>query len=173
MQNRKTMYYFIMKSLNILFFLFIINIVKAGDYNFNWYPKENSNNNVIEMPNKDKYTIFLPDGVWEDSLGNYGNMSCVLSAFTTAKKEIDLNGYCEATDSEKNKFWVRLSRNSFEEAGVGRMNFLDGTNKYKNIVGISCPYGVLWIDNKGRTRGQGSIIKVKCSDEKNINERLK
>ena len=133
MQNRKTMYYFIMKSLNILFFLFIINIVKAGDYNFNWYPKENSNNNVIEMPNKDKYTIFLPDGVWEDSLGNYGNMSCVLSAFTTAKKEIDLNGYCEATDSEKNKFWVRLSRNSFEEAGVGRMNFLDGTNKYKNV----------------------------------------
>ena len=173
MQNRKTMYYFIMKSLNILFFLFIINIVKAGDYNFNWYPKENSNNNVIEMPNKDKYTIFLPDGVWEDSLGNYGNMSCVLSAFTTAKKEIDLNGYCEATDSEKNKFWVRLSRNSFEEAGVGRMNFLDGTNKYKNIIGISCPYGVLWIDNKGSTRGQGSIIKVKCSDEKNINERLK
>ena len=153
------------KLLIIINLLFIFNL-NGGGYNFNWYPKENSNNNIIEMPNKDKYTILLPDGVWEDSLGNYGNMSCVLSAFTTAKKEIDLNGYCEATDSNKNKFWVNLFRNSFEEAGVGKMRFLDGTNKYKNVVGISCPYGVLWIDNKGRTRGQGSIIKVKCSDKK-------
>ena len=95
------MYYFIMKSLNILFFI-IINIAKAGDYNFNWYPKENSSNNVIEMPNKDKYTIFLPDGVWEGNLGNYICMSCVLSALQ--QKEIDLNGYCEATDSEKINF---------------------------------------------------------------------
>ena len=160
------------KLLIIINLLFIFNL-NGGGYNFNWYPKENSNNNIIEMPNKDKYTILLPDGVWEDSLGNYGNMSCVLSAFTTAKKEIDLNGYCEATDSNKNKFWVNLFRNSFEEAGVGKMRFLDGTNKYKNVVGISCPYGVLWIDNKGRTRGQGSIIKVKCSDKKKIHDKLK
>ena len=160
------------KLLIVINLLFIFNL-NGGEYNFNWYPKENSNNNIIEMPNKDKYTILLPDGVWEDSLGNYGNMSCVLSAFTTAKKEIDLNGYCEATDSNKNKFWVNLSRNSFEEAGVGKMRFLDGTNKYKNVVGISCPYGVLWIDNKGRTRGQGSIIKVKCSDKKEIHDKLK
>ena len=156
-------------SINLLF---IFNL-QGGGYNFNWYPKENSNNNIIEMPNKDKYTILLPDGVWEDSLGNYGNMSCVLSAFTTAKKEIDLNGYCEATDSNKNKFWVNLSRNSFEEAGIGKMKFLDGTDKYKKIVGISCPYGVLWIDNSGRTRGQGSIIKVKCPDDKEIYKKLK
>ena len=53
------------------------------------------------------------------------------------------------------------------------MSFLDGTNKYKKVIGISCPYGVLWIDNKGRSRGQGSIIKVKCSEEKEIGERLK
>ncbi len=156
-----------------IFFFFIIFTLNAGSYNFNWYPKENSNNNIIEMPNEDKYTMLLPDGVWEDSLGNYGNMYCVLSAFTTAKKEIDLNGYCEATDSKKNKFWVRLTRNSFEEAGVGKMIFLDGTDKYKNIIGISCPYGVLWIDNKGRTRGQGSIIKVKCSQENRIDQKLK
>ena len=157
----------------IIFFLFFSFNAKAGNYNFNWYPKENSNNNVIEMPNQDKYTIFLPDGVWEDSLGNYGNMSCVISAFTNAEKEINLNGYCEASDGDKNKFWVRLSRNSFEEAGVGKMTFLDGTNKYKRLIGVSCPYGVLWIDNKGSTRGQGSIIKVKCSEEKKVDERLK
>ena len=162
-----------MSYIFLLFFFILSFNINAGSYSFNWYPKENSNNNVIEMPNKDKYTIFLPDGVWEDNLGNYGNMSCVLSAFTSATKEIDLNGYCEATDNEKNKFWVRLSRNSFEEAGVGKMSFLDGTNKYKKVIGISCPYGVLWIDNKGRSRGQGSIIKVKCSEEKEIGERLK
>ena len=53
------------------------------------------------------------------------------------------------------------------------MIFLDGTDKYKNIIVISCPYGVLWIDNKGRTRGQGSIIKVKCSQENRIDQKLK
>ena len=117
--------------------------------------------------------MFLPDGVWEDNLGNYGNMSCVLSAFTTIKKDVDLNGYCVATDNKKDKFWVNLSRNSFESAGVGKMTFIDGTNKYKNLIGVVCPYGVLWIDNEGRSRGQGSIIKVKCSKDKEINKRLR
>ena len=53
------------------------------------------------------------------------------------------------------------------------MTFIDGTNKYKNLIGVSCPYGVLWIDNEGRTRGQGSIIKVKCSEDKEISKRLR
>ena len=117
--------------------------------------------------------MFLPNGVWEDSLGNYGNMSCVLSAFTKIKKEVDLNGYCIAIDNKKDKFWVNLSRNSSEAAGVGKMTFIDGTNKYKNLRGVICPYGVLWIDNEGRTRGQGSIIKVKFTEEKEISKKLR
>ena len=59
-------------------------------------------------------------------------------------------------------------------AGVGKITFIDGTNKYKNLIGVDCPYGVLWIDNEeGRTRGQGSIIKVKCSKDKEISKRFK
>ncbi len=162
-----------MKKILIVLNILLTSNLYCEGYNFNWYPKENSNNNIVEMPNKDKFTVLLPDGVWEDSLGNYGNMSCVLSAFTNAKQDLTLNGYCEATDHKKNKFWVNLSRNSFEEAGVGKMKFLDGTKKYKNIIGISCPYGVLWIDNKGLTRGQGSIIKVKCSEDKEIAKKLR
>ena len=162
-----------MKKIIFLYFLITIKLL-SEDYNFSWYPKENSDNNVVEMPNKDKFSMFLPDGVWEDSLGNYGNMSCVVSAFTTIKKDVDLKGYCEATDNKKDKFWVNLSRNSFESAGVGKITFIDGTNKYKNLIGVECPYGVLWIDNEeGRTRGQGSIIKVKCSKDKEISKRLK
>mgnify|MGYP001380771886 CR=1 FL=1 len=160
------------KKLFFLYF-FIIPELLSESYNFNWYPKENSNNNIVEMPNKDKFSMFLPDGVWEDSLGNYGNMSCVISAFTTIEKDVDLNGYCIATDNKRDKFWVNLSRNSFEAAGVGKMTFIDGTSKYKNLKGVSCPYGVLWIDNEGRTRGQGSIIKVKCSDDEEISKRLR
>ena len=40
---------------------------------------------------------------------------------------------------------------------------------------MACPYGVLWIDNEvgSRARGQGSIIKVKCSKDKEINKRLR
>ena len=52
------------------------------------------------------------------------------------------------------------------------MTFIDGTNKYKNLIGVVCPYGVLWIENESRrSRGQGSII-VKCSKDKEIGKRL-
>ena len=163
----------IMRKILFILYIFFNSKLFCESYDFRWYPKENSNNNTVEMPNKDRFSMFLPDGVWEDSLGNYGNMSCVLSAYTTIKKEVDLNGYCMATDNNKDKFWVNLSRNSFEEAGVGKMTFLDGTNKYKNLKGINCPYGVLWIDNEGRTRGQGSIIKVKCSEKEKVSEKLR
>tara|TARA_Y200000002_G_C22608033_1_gene632529 strand:+ start:535 stop:1023 length:489 start_codon:yes stop_codon:yes gene_type:complete len=162
-----------MKKILLFLYFLITTELLCENYNFNWYPKENSDNNVVEMPNKDKFSMFLPDGVWEDNLGNYGNMSCVISAFTTIKKEVDLNGYCVATDNKKDKFWVNLSRNSFEAAGVGKMTFIDGTNKYKNLSGVTCPYGVLWIDNEGRTRGQGSIIKVKCAEDKEISKKLR
>ena len=78
-----------MKKIIFLYFLITANLLSES-YNFNWYPKENSDNNVVEMPNKDKFSMFLPDEVWEDNLGNYGNMSCVVSAFTTIKKDVDL-----------------------------------------------------------------------------------
>ena len=34
-------------------------------------------------------------------------------------------------------------------------------------------WSFIWIDNEGRSRGQGSIIKVKCSKDKEINKRLR
>ena len=162
-----------MKYLLIIFSLLLSFNLYSEEYNFSWYPKDYANDQVIEMPNNDKYTIFLPDGVWEDNLGNYGNMLCVISAFTTAKKDIALNGYCEAIDNEKNKFWLNISRNSFEEAGVGYMKFISGNGKYKNIIGVSCPYAVQWLDNEGKTERQGSIIKLKCPEDSNIKNKLR
>ena len=53
------------------------------------------------------------------------------------------------------------------------MIFIDGKNKYKNLIGVACSYEVLWIDNEGRSRGQGSIVKVKCSKDKEIDKKLR
>ena len=100
-----------MQIIILLYFLITTKQLSESN-NFNWYPKENSDNNVVEMPYKDKFSMFLPDGVWEDNLGNYGNMSCVLSAFTTIKKDVDLNGYCIATDNKKDKFYYYISYKS-------------------------------------------------------------
>ena len=46
-----------MKFLLFLYFLISMELFSES-YNFNWYPKENSNNNVVEMPNKDKFLCF-------------------------------------------------------------------------------------------------------------------
>ena len=39
------------------------------------------------MPNKDKFSMFLPDGVWEDSLGNYGKGYCYGIIESSIKKD--------------------------------------------------------------------------------------
>ena len=165
-----------LRKITLLFFtIFLSAASQCGQYTLSWYPKEYSSNNIIVMPNNDKFAVYLPDGVWEDNFGNFGNMSCVVSAFTNAKKDISLNGYCEAVDDQNAKFWINMVRNStFEEAGVGYIEFIEGNGKYEKIVGISCPYAIQWIDNDTRVnRGGGSILKLKCTEEKNMIEKLK
>ena len=64
--------------------------------------------------------MFLPDGVWEDSL-EIMEICLVSYQHLQQLKDVDLNGYCVATDNKKDKFWINLSRNSFGSAGVGQM----------------------------------------------------
>ena len=148
-----------MKTIFILFayFTLIINASskEEKEYKFNWYPIIDIKDNIINFPDSSKYEIYNASGVWEDNLGNYGMMKCNIAQLINSSKEISLDGYCEATDSRKDAFWLSLKRNSFNNAGVGQAKYIHAKNKYAIFNSKVCPYAALLIEG-------GGVFKLAC-----------
>ena len=150
--------------LNFLFFISKYGYVK--EYNLKWYNEEKQSD-IISLPDESNFQSFSASGIWEDNIGNYGYMKCVISLYYSKEKKVDLNGLCEAKDNNNAKFWASLKRTSTGiNAGVGNMTFIMGTSKYSKLKNISCPYAVEWIEN-------GGILQMRCASNKNIKELLK
>ena len=147
--------------LNLLFF--ITKYGNALDYNFKWYNDEKQSD-IIVLPDKSNFQSITASGIWEDNIGNYGYMKCIISIFISQDKSVDLNGFCEAKDKDNEKFWTKLRRTSSGiNAGVGKMTFVIGTSKYSKLKDISCPYAVEWVD-------KGGILQMRCKDNLNIKD---
>ena len=148
-----------MKKLLIIFTYFLLIEYSATkeekEYKFNWYPVIDAKDNIIKFPDSSKYEIYHSSGVWEDNFGNYGIMKCNISQLINNSKDISLDGYCEGEDSEKEKFWLSLKRNSFNKVGVGQAKYLFTENKYDILKRKECPYAALLI--KG-----GGVFKLFC-----------
>ena len=147
-------------------FIIIINLHSKdiNEYKFNWYPRITVEDDVIVFPDSSKYEIYNTTGVWEDNFGNYGMMQCLVSQFINGNQEITLDGYCEANDHKKEKFWISLKRQSFNKAGVGKSKYIFTETKYKTLQGKECPYAAQLIEG-------GGVFKLKCKltkDEHNI-----
>ena len=97
------MYYII---LTFLFFNSGLSSEDLKDYKFNWYPKIHIGENYIKFPDSSEYETYNTSGVWEDNLGNYGMMKCIVSQFTDKNSKISLDGYCKAQDSFNESFWI-------------------------------------------------------------------
>ena len=147
--------------LNLLFF--ITNNGNANEYNFKWYNDEKQSD-IILLPGKSNFQSFTSTGIWEDNIGNYGYMKCIISLFIAQDGGADLNGVCEAIDKNNEKFWTKLKRNSAgQDVGVGKMTFIIGTSKYSKLKDISCPYAVEWVD-------KGGILQMRCKENLNIKD---
>ena len=156
-----------MKLLIIILNLLLLSnkYINAQEYNFKWYSDEKQSD-MISLPDKSNFQSFTASGIWEDNIGNYGFMKCIISLYVSKDSSVDLNGFCEAKDKNNEKFWTKLRRSSSgKNAGVGNMTFLIGTSKYSKLEGITCPYAVEWID-------KGGILQMRCAS-RNINELLK
>ena len=130
------------------------------EYKFNWYPTIRIlDRDTILLPDSSIFENYNTSGVWEDNLGNYGIMTCVISQFTNKHKEITLEGYCEAKDYKKEMFWIVLRRNSFNKAGVGKGKYLFTQKKYRELENKECPYAAQLING-------GGILKLKCNLKK-------
>ena len=148
-----------MKKLLIIFTYFLLIEYSATkeekEYKFNWYPVIDVKDNIIKFPDSSKYEIYHSSGVWEDNFGNYGIMICLVSQFINNNQEITLDGYCEANDNKKKKFWMSLKRQSFNKAGVGKSKYIFTENKYKVLQGKECPYAAQLIEG-------GGVFKLIC-----------
>ena len=144
-------------SLILIKFILALNLYSKdfNDYTFNWYPRIIVEDDKIVFPDSSKYETYNTTGVWEDNLGNYGLMKCLVSQFINGNKEITLDGYCEASDHKKRKFWISLKRQSFNNAGVGRSKYIFTDTKYKTLQEKECPYAAQLIEG-------GGVFKLKC-----------
>ena len=138
-------------------FILVLNLYSKdfNDYTFNWYPRIIVEDDLIVFPDSSKYETYNTTGVWEDNLGNYGLMKCLVSQFINGNKEITLDGYCEANDHKKGKFWMSLKRQSFNKAGVGKSKYIFTDTKYKTLQEKECPYAAQLIEG-------GGVFKLKC-----------
>ena len=153
-------------SLILIKFILVLNLYSKdfNDYTFNWYPRIIVEDDIIVFPDSSKYETYNTTGVWEDNFGNYGIMKCLVSQFINSNQEITLDGYCEANDHRKEKFWITLKRQSFNKAGVGKSKYIFTETKYKSLQGKECPYAAQLIEG-------GGVFKLKCKltiDEYNI-----
>ena len=156
-----------MKLLIILFNLlfFITAYGNAEAYNFKWYNDEKQSD-MISLPDNSNYQSFTASGIWEDNIGNYGYMKCIISLFVAQDSSVNLTGFCEAIDKNDEKFWTKITRTSSgQSAGVGKMTYIIGTPKYSKLKDISCPYAVEWVD-------KGGILQMRCKENLNIKDLL-
>ena len=136
----------------ILMSFFLFNNVRAKEYIFNGYGI--SKQYTIKVSDKFKFSSYTSEGMWDDSNGDYGNEKC--SGYVKQiKKKIELEVICENVNQENEIFWNSRIRKSDKGGGIGQMEILNGTGKYKKFIGLVCPYGVNYKENY-------AWLKAKC-----------
>ena len=117
-----------MKYLLLVFIklILIVNLFSKdfNEYKFNWYPSIIVEDDAIIFPDASKYETYNTTGLWKDNFDSYGTIKCLVSQFINYNQEITLDGYCEANNHKKEKFWISLKRQSFKKAGVGKGKYI-------------------------------------------------
>ena len=114
------------------------------------------NNFKSMIINNEKLTIVENNFTWIDSLANYGTGFCYGSILND-NDSINLNNFCELTDSNENKFWAKIQRVSSNlESGLGKQQFLKASDKYKFLLEKDCKYAVSFFHKVN------FLVELKC-----------
>ena len=133
-----------MKLFIIIIFLFSTTI-QAKDYLFETGGiNSQSDEEVIIYPDGAKFIVYKGNnGAWKDSEGDYGKEKCIGYVIINKNKNANVHFRCVSTNQNGHKFWTTRIRNSEVAEGGGGINtYIAGTGKYKNMIGLKCPYGV-------------------------------
>ena len=105
-------------------------------------------NREFTLSDGSKYSQFSNYGTCTGNLGIY-NASYCFGTFQT-KNNIVINSefLCENTYGDNEKSWLKAKRIPETEidSSVGEMTFIDGTGKWKALIGTKCKYGIKFIN---------------------------
>ena len=92
----------------------------------------------ITASNDYEFTISEAKGNWQDSMGNYGKSRILFYIENEKNGKAFIKGLGQLDDQINNKFWFIPVRESDQDAGVGKMNFIDVPKNYKFLLKSNC-----------------------------------
>ena len=137
----------------ILSYFFLIYKTNANSYELTVMSIHESRS--ITASNDYEFTISEANGNWQDNMGNYGKSRILFYIENEKDGKAYIKGLGQLDDQINNKFWFIPIRNSDQDAGVGKINFLDVPNNYKFLLKSNCNYAINYFENR-------SFLKVLC-----------
>ena len=140
---------------SILFF-FISQFLLSKDWNISMYFKI-ENTKKIAINKNEEYVQFSATANWEDSFGDFGILDCIGNMVVIKDSSgSSLYGVCNGRNQNKDTFVLKFERSSDDiDTGIGFSTFLNGTGKYKDNIGLNCPYAVKFFEDR-------TFFKKKC-----------
>ena len=143
-------------KLMVCFFIFLnSSVVFAESFNLSIYFRFDDQE-TMDLSENEKYLQIKASSVWEDSFGDYGIADCLGYMTVSKNAGTKFNAYCEGENQNNDKFWLKYFRNSEDmDAGTGLSTYVNGTGKYKELIGLQCPYAVKYFKDR-------AFFKQKC-----------
>ena len=140
----------------LLLFCFFINILSAEEFSLEAY--SSTKRDRIKVADNFVYENIETKGQWKDSKGQYGLVFChgnIVSENGTKK----LQSFCEYKDRDNDKAWTVLTSNKqidldskmyqFDTtAEIGKNIYLNGSGKYKSLIGYKCTFAIKYYDEE-------------------------
>ena len=137
--------------LTIIFFS-ILKIVYAKEYILE--ASAISKLITIEVSNDFRFSSYTSEGMWDDSSGDYGHEKCA-GYVKQNNKKVELEVICENVNQNEEVFWNSRVRKSDKGGGIGEITILNGTGKYKKMIGLVCHYVINY-------KEKYAWLKAKC-----------
>ena len=134
-------------------YFFLIYKSKANSYELTVMSIHESRS--ITASNDYEFTISEANGNWQDNMGNYGKSRILFYIENEKDGKAYIKGLGQLDDQINNKFWFIPVRKSDQDAGVGKINFIDVPNNYKFLLKSNCNYAINYFENR-------SFLKVLC-----------
>ena len=134
-------------------YFFLIYKSKANSYELTVMSIHESRS--ITTSNDYEFTISEANGNWQDNMGNYGKSRILFYIENEKDGKAYIKGLGQLDDQINNKFWFIPVRKSDQDAGVGKINFIDVPNNYKFLLKSKCNYAINYFENR-------SFLKVLC-----------
>ena len=140
----------------ILLTCLLINILSSEEFSLEAY--SSTKRDRIKVADNFVYENIETKGQWKDSKGQYGLVFChgnIISENGIKK----LQSFCEYKDRDNDKAWTVLTSSKeidldnkmyqFDTtAEIGKNIYLNGSGKYKSLIGYKCTFAVKYYDEE-------------------------